>query len=129
MEQVCEHLRYAGSEHPLNLHQEHLNRICKTCIECLGVNKRGETIVRSSKLLMQFSLLLTKTTVFLTSLVHTNTIISERPTNSHKGTPTFKGIQSHSRPTMPMFQKPYQHYTCKASQAHSRLPNLHTCTE
>ena len=48
-----------GRNIPLDLHQEHLNRICKTCIECLGANKRGETIVRSSKIVGTIDAVLT----------------------------------------------------------------------
>lgn len=35
-----------GKNIPLDLHQEHLNRICKTCIEGLAASKREEAIVR-----------------------------------------------------------------------------------
>ena len=40
-----------GKNIPMDLHQEHLNRVCKTSIEALGPNKRGEGIVRCSKAL------------------------------------------------------------------------------
>ena len=36
---------------PLNLHQEHLNRLCKTSIESLGANRTDDAIIRSGKVL------------------------------------------------------------------------------
>ena len=40
-----------GKNIPLDLHQEHLNRLCKTSIECLGANKTDNAIVRCGKAL------------------------------------------------------------------------------
>ena len=42
----------------MDLHQEHLNRVCKTSIEALGPNKREEGIVRCSKALGTMQLML-----------------------------------------------------------------------
>ena len=42
----------------MDLHQEHLNRVCKTSIEALGPNKRGEGIVCCSKALGTMQLML-----------------------------------------------------------------------
>ena len=47
-----------GKNIPLDLHQEHLNRICKTSIQCLGANKTEEAIVRCSRALGPLSELL-----------------------------------------------------------------------
>ena len=40
-----------GENIPLDLHLEHLNRICKTSIEHLGANKTDDAIVRCGKAL------------------------------------------------------------------------------
>ena len=40
-----------GKNIPLDLHLEHLNRICKTIIEHLGANKTDDVIVRCGKAL------------------------------------------------------------------------------
>ena len=40
-----------GKNIPLDLHQEHLNRICKTSIACLGANKSEDAIARCGKAL------------------------------------------------------------------------------
>lgn len=40
-----------GKNIPLDLHQEHLNKLCKTCIVGPGANKGEEAIVRCSKAL------------------------------------------------------------------------------
>ena len=38
-----------GRNIPLDLHQEHLNRLCKDCVKGLGSNKTKENIIRCSK--------------------------------------------------------------------------------
>ena len=47
-----------GKNIPMDLHQKHLNRVCKMSIEALGPNKRGEGIVRCSKALGTMQLML-----------------------------------------------------------------------
>ena len=47
-----------GKNIPMDLHQEHLNRVCKTSIEALSPNKREEGIVRCSKALGTMQLML-----------------------------------------------------------------------
>ena len=47
-----------GKNIPMDLHQKHLNRVCKTSIEALGPNKRGGGIVRCSKALGTMQLML-----------------------------------------------------------------------
>lgn len=43
--------RMQGRNIPLDLHQDHLNRLCKDCVKDLGSNKTKESIVRCSKAL------------------------------------------------------------------------------
>ena len=38
-----------GQNIPQDLHQEHLNRLCKDCVKGLGSNKTTENIIRCSK--------------------------------------------------------------------------------
>ena len=45
---------------PLDLHQEHLNIVRKTCIENLGANKTGEAVVRCSKIVRAIDAVLTR---------------------------------------------------------------------
>jgi len=40
-----------GRNIPLDLHQEHLNRLCKDCVKGLGANKTPKAIVRCGKAL------------------------------------------------------------------------------
>ena len=47
-----------GKNIPMNLHQEHLSQVCKTSIEALGSNMRGEGIVHCSKALGTMQLML-----------------------------------------------------------------------
>jgi len=35
-----------GTNIPLDLHQEHLNKLCKSCVKVLGANKAEKSMVR-----------------------------------------------------------------------------------
>lgn len=110
-----------GRNIPLDLHQEHLNRVCKTCIENLGANKRGEAVVRCSKIVGTIDAVLTgfddNNSVSVTSGSHKNPSWEEDLrllTKELLQSEVFKVIpgrqhQSFKRPTNIIHSKPKQH--------------------
>jgi len=59
-----------GRNIPLDLHQEHLNRLCKSCVKSLGSNKTKDAIIRCGKALGTLDSL-------LNNFDQTNHVVSE----------------------------------------------------